>query len=95
LLNNLVELSDKIITKIDDLKLLIGLLLEVSPSNIEITVKELTFSGCCGKICKSLPRYRKIKDIVINKKQSFGVSSNQFFIQMGTEFNISLEYVLL
>jgi hypothetical protein len=95
LLNNLAELSEKIITKIDDLKQLISLLTEVATDNIDIVVEEFDVKNCCGMLCKVLPRYRKISDIIINKKQSFKVVFNQYFIQMGTEFNISLEFVLL
>jgi hypothetical protein len=51
--------------------------------------------GFCATVCKKIPQYRKIKDIIINKKQSFEVSYNKYYIQMGMEFNISLEYVLL
>jgi Ser-tRNA(Ala) deacylase AlaX len=94
LLNNLVELSDKIITKIDDLRLLVSLLIEESPAAVNIEIEEIDVKNCCGMICKNLPRYRKIKQIIINNKQNFQVSHNQFFTQMGTEFNISLEYVL-
>jgi hypothetical protein len=95
LLNNLVELSDKIITKVSDLTLLISLLLNISQNKIDILVEEISSSGCCGKICRQLPRYRKINDIIIDKKQSFKVSYNQFYIQLQTEFNISLDFVLL
>jgi hypothetical protein len=94
LINNLVELSDNIIMKKDDLTYLISLLLEVDKSAIEILVQELSVQ-CCGKICSKLPRYRKIDDIIVNNKQSFQVSSNQYFIQMRTEFNISLDYIML
>jgi hypothetical protein len=41
LLNNLVELSDKIITKIEDLRLLISLLIEESPAAVNIEVEEI------------------------------------------------------
>jgi hypothetical protein len=95
LLNNLIELSEKIITKVADLQLLISLLLETDKSNIMIDVEEITTTNCCGKICNKLPRYRKINDIIINNKQSFKVSYNQYYIQMSLEFNISLEYILL
>jgi hypothetical protein len=67
LLNNLIELSEKIITKIDDLKHLLSLLLDVSNDNIDVVVDELELKGCCGTFCKALPRYRKIEDIIINK----------------------------
>jgi hypothetical protein len=94
LLSNLIELSDKIITKIDDLRLLIALLLSIPKADIQVEVKEITMKGFCGTVCKKIPRYWKIKDIII-KKQSFKVSYNQYYIQMCMEFNISLEYVLL
>jgi hypothetical protein len=95
LLNNLVEFSDKIITKIEDLRLLISLLIEESPAAVNIEVEEIEIKNWCGTICKNLPRYRKIKHIIINNKQTFQVSHNQFYIQMGIEFNISLEYFML
>jgi hypothetical protein len=95
LLNNLVELSNKIITKIEDLRLLISLLIEESPAAVNIEVEEIKIKNCLGTIYKKLPRYREIKQIIINNKQTFPVSHNQFYIQMGIEFNISLEYVLL
>jgi hypothetical protein len=94
IINNLVELSDDIIMKLDDLKLLISLLLEIDKSNITIEVEEISTANCCGKICSHLPRYRKISEIIIDKKQSFKVSHNQYYIQMQTEFNISLDYVI-
>jgi hypothetical protein len=95
LLNNLIELSDKIIAKIDDLRLLIALLLSIPKADVQVEIEEITMKGFCGTICKKIPRYRKDKDIIINKKQSFEVCYNQYYIQMGMEFNISLEYVLL
>jgi hypothetical protein len=95
LLNNLVELSDKIITKISDLTLLISLLLVISQSKIDVLVDEVSTTTCCGKICRQLPRYRKINDIIIDKKQSFKVYYNQFYVQLQTEYNISLDFVLL
>jgi hypothetical protein len=95
LLNNLVELSEKIITKLSDLYLLISLLLDIPQDRITINVEEITVNGCCAKICKHLPRYRKINSIIIDNKQSFEVAYNQFYIQLQTEFNISLSYVLL
>jgi hypothetical protein len=95
LLNNLVELSDKIVTKISDLTLLISLLLDISIDKINIQVEEITTTNCCGKVCKLLPRYRKINDILIDNRQSFRVSHNSYYIQLQTEYNISLDYVLL
>jgi hypothetical protein len=76
LLNNLIELSDKIITKIDDLRLLIALLLSIPKADVVVEVEEITMKGFCGTVCKKIPHYRKVKDIIINKKQSFEVSYN-------------------
>jgi Ser-tRNA(Ala) deacylase AlaX len=95
LLNNLVELSEKIITKLSDLHLLISLLIDIPQDRITINVEEISVNNCCGKICKHLPRYRKITEIIIDNKQSFEVAYNQFYIQLQTEYNISLNYVLL
>jgi hypothetical protein len=95
LLNNLIELSDKIITKIDDLRLLISLLLSIPKADVQVEVEKITMKGFCGTICKKILRYRKVKNIIINKKQWFDVCYNQYYIQMGMDFNISLEYVLL
>jgi hypothetical protein len=61
---------------------------------VQVEVEEITMKGFYGTVCKKIPRYRKVKDIVINKKQSFELSYNQYYIQID-EFNISLEYVLL
>jgi hypothetical protein len=93
LLNNIVELSDKIKTKIDDLQLLISLLLDVPIADVVVQVEEIAVKNCCGEICKRLPRY--LNDIIIKNKQSFKVSHNQYYIQLQTQFNISLDYVLL
>jgi hypothetical protein len=95
LLNNLIELSEKIIMKVSDLTLLISLLLQIDKSAVYIDVEEISTTNCCGKVCNKLPRYRKINDIIINNKQSFKVSFNQYYIQMNLEFNISLDFLLL
>jgi hypothetical protein len=95
LINNLVELSDKIITKTDDLQLLISFLLDNIPLNeVTIETEELTVKNCCKKISKQLPRYRKIEDILIKDKNSFKVLYNQYYVQLQTQFNISLDYIL-
>jgi hypothetical protein len=95
LLNNLVELSDKIVAKLSDLSLLISLLLDISIDKVNVQVEEIKTTNCCGKVCKLLPKYRKINDIIIDNKQSFRVSHNSYYIQLQTEYNISLDYVLL
>jgi hypothetical protein len=67
LLNNLIELS-KIVTKIDDLRLLIALLLSIPKTDVQVEVEEITTKGFCGTTCKKIPQYRKVKDIIINNK---------------------------
>jgi hypothetical protein len=57
LLNNLNELSDKIITKIDDLRLLIASLLSIQKADVQIEVEEITMKGFCGTVCKKIQRY--------------------------------------
>jgi hypothetical protein len=51
--------------------LLIALLLSVPKSDVVVEVEEITMKGFCGTVCKKILRYRKVKDIIINKKQSF------------------------
>jgi predicted methyltransferase len=62
LLNNLIELFDKIITKVDDLRLLISLLLSIPKAVVVVEVEEIILKGCCKTICKQIPRYRKVKE---------------------------------
>jgi hypothetical protein len=52
LLKNLVELSDKIITKIDDRRLLISILIEEPISAVYIDVEEINPKNCCNEICR-------------------------------------------
>jgi hypothetical protein len=94
LLNNLIELFDMIITKLDDLRLLIALLLSIPKADVQVKVEEITMKGFCGTVCKKFRDTEKLK-ILLLKKKSFEVSYNQYYIQMVMEFNISLEYVLL
>jgi hypothetical protein len=76
LLNNIVEFSNNVITKIDDLQLLISLLLNIQISGVVVQVEEIAVKNCCGEICKRFPCYRKIDDIIIKNKQSFKVFYN-------------------
>jgi hypothetical protein len=50
LINNLVELSEHIIMKIDDLIYLISLLSEVEKSEIQINADEILLKRCCGMV---------------------------------------------
>jgi hypothetical protein len=68
LLNNLIELSSKTVMKMDDLCLLLSLLISVPICDVQIEVEKTTLKECCGTICKQTPRYRKVKDIIINKR---------------------------
>jgi hypothetical protein len=96
LLNNMLEISNKIVFKLDDLKVLISILLEIEPSAIEIVYEDyLKNISCCTKICKKIPLFKKINDIIINNKQSFLISYNTIAIQLQTEFNISLNHIIL
>jgi hypothetical protein len=96
LLNNLLEVSDKIVFKMEDLKHLISILLEIEANMVAIDYEDVLKNiGCCGKICKKLPLFKKINDIIINNRQSFLVSYNTIAVQLQTEFNISLTYIIL
>jgi hypothetical protein len=95
LINNLVELSEKIVMKTDDLHTLIAILLEIDKDKVNIEIDEISTNNCCGKICSKLPRYRKIKNIIIDNKAIFQISHNQYYTQMMTEFNISLDFIMI
>jgi hypothetical protein len=95
LLNNLIELSDSIIMKMEDLIFLISILLQISEkSDVKVDVEDIETKSCCGRICSKLPRYRKINDIIIKNKSSFKVAYNQYYVQMMTEYNISMDYAM-
>jgi hypothetical protein len=50
-----VELSDGIITSLDDLTTLVAIITEQSKERVRITVKEIQGKNCCLKICRTLP----------------------------------------
>jgi hypothetical protein len=81
--------------KKDDLEYLISILLEIDRKNIDIEVEEIQTKTGCGKICSKLPSYRRIEDIIIDKKKSFEINHNQYYVQMSTEFNIRLDYIMV
>jgi hypothetical protein len=95
LLNNLIELSDNIIMKMEDLIFLISILLQLNSSDFRVDVEDIEAKNCCGKICSKLPRYRRINDIIIKNKSSFKITYNQYYVQMMTEYNISLDYIMI
>jgi hypothetical protein len=81
--------------KMEDLIFLISILLQLTESDIKVDVEDIEISKvCCGKICSKLPRYRKINDVIIKNKSSFKVAYNQYYVQMMTEYNISMDYVM-
>jgi ribosomal protein S26 len=94
LINNLIELSKKIILKEKDLKKLISLLITDGDETKIIIEYELPEKLKSCSFCEHVPIYRKILSIIINKKQEFKITYNQYSTQMQTEFNISLYYVL-
>jgi hypothetical protein len=94
LINNLIELSSKIILKEKDLKKLLSLLITDGDESKIIINYELPdkFKSCT--CCEHVPIYRKILAIIIDNKHEFRFNHNQYSTQIQTEFNISLDYVL-
>jgi hypothetical protein len=95
LLNNLLEISKHIVLKEEDIMKLISILVtdgDVSRIKIDYELPDqFKTCGCCSK----LPVYRKITSIIIDKKNSFKIKYKSFYVQMQTEFNISLDYILI
>jgi hypothetical protein len=94
LINNLLELSRKIILKEKDLKKLLALLItdgDESKIAIDYELPEKLKSCSC---CEHIPVYRKILSIIIDNKYEFKYHHNQYATQIQTEFNISLDYIL-
>jgi hypothetical protein len=95
LMNNIAEFSKKIVFKEEHLKKLIAILVTENDEtriHIEYDVPE-KICKCCQPCWKSF-LYKEIKSIIIDNKNEFSIFYNQFHTQMGTEFNISLEYIL-
>jgi hypothetical protein len=93
LANNILEISKYIVMKENDLKKLIAIL--VTDDDVSRILVECDLPDSC-KCCKfGIPIYKKITSIIIDKKYEFKVTYNQFYTQMQTEFNISLDYVLI
>jgi hypothetical protein len=94
LLNNMVKLSDGIITSLDDLTTLVVIITGHSKDQVLITVKEIESKNCCLRVCKALPLYRRVEGITINKR-SFISGFPDLYKKMEMEFNISLNYVMI
>jgi hypothetical protein len=52
------------------------LLIAIPKAYVQVEVEKITMKGFCGTVCKKILWYRKIKDIIINKKQLFEVLYN-------------------
>jgi hypothetical protein len=95
LLNNLLEIFKHIVFKEEDIIKLISILVtdgDVSRIKIDYELPDqFKACGCCSK----LPIYRKITSIIIDNKNSFKIRYQSFYVQMQTEFNISLGCVLI
>jgi hypothetical protein len=95
LLNNLLEISKYIVLKEEDImKLIFILVTDSDVSRIKIDYElpdQFKICSCCSK----LPVYRKITSIIIDNKNSFKIIYESFYVQMQTEFNISLDYILI
>jgi hypothetical protein len=94
LINNLIELSKKIILKEKDLKKLISLLITDGDDSKILIEYELPDKLKTCSFCEHVPIYKKILSIIIDNKYEFRYNHNQYSTQMQTEFNISLDYVL-
>jgi hypothetical protein len=93
LANNILEISKFIVMKEEDLIKLIAILVTDDDISRILVMTDLPDSfKCCP--CSSIPIYKKITSIIIDKKYEFKVTYNQFYTQMQTEFNISLDYIL-
>jgi hypothetical protein len=95
LLNNLLEISKHIVLKEEDITKLISILVtDGDVSRIKIDTELPDQFKACGCFSK-LPMYRKITSIIIDNKNSFKIKYELFYVQMKTEFNISLDYILI
>jgi hypothetical protein len=94
LINNVIELSKQIVMKEEDLKKLIAILVTDDDVSRILINSELPSQFKCCNSCSSIPIYKKISSIIIDKKYEFKITYNQFYTQMQTEFNISLDYIL-
>jgi hypothetical protein len=95
LLNNLLEVFKHIVFKEEDIINLISILVtdgDVSRIKIEYELPD-NFNVC--SYCTKLPISRQITSIIIDNKNSFKIKYESFNVQMQTEFNISLDYILI
>jgi hypothetical protein len=86
LLNNLRDLGNKVIYRVEDLKEMIEILTGVTDINID-TDEVPVMCGC------KIPIYAKIKSIALNKTNQFLTSD--IATRLREEFKISLEFAIL
>jgi hypothetical protein len=68
-----VELSDGIITNLDDLTALVAIITNQPKNKVRVVIKEVEVKNCCLKITSSclsetLPLYRQVEVILINNE---------------------------
>jgi NH3-dependent NAD+ synthetase len=99
LLNNVVELSDGVVTNFDDLTTLVAIITGQSKEQVRVVIKEVEVKNCCLKITTSylsetLPSYRQVEVILIYN-EPFNSKFPDLYKMMEEKFNISLNYVLI
>jgi hypothetical protein len=99
LLNNVVELSDGIVTNLDDLTTLVAFITNQPKEQVRIIIKEIEAQNCCLSIVsnclsETLPLYRQIELILVNNKP-FKFKYPDSYKLMEERYNISLNYVLI
>jgi hypothetical protein len=97
LLNNVVELSDGVVTNLDDLTTLVAIITNQPKDKVRVVIKEV--DDCCLRIScsclmETLPLYRQVEVILINN-EPFKSKYPDLYKKMEEEFNISLNYVLI
>jgi hypothetical protein len=93
LANNIFEKSKLIVMREEHLRKLISFLVtNGDESRVTIVYEPVIKSNCCCGISKFL--FNSITDILIDKKESFKVIYNTFYVQMQETLKISLDFVL-
>jgi hypothetical protein len=97
LLNNVIELSDGVVTNLDDLTTLVAIITNQPKYKVRVVVNEVEdfcLKIVCSCLNSTLPLYRQIEMILINN-EPFNSQYPDLYKMMEEEFNISLKYVLI
>jgi hypothetical protein len=97
LLNNVIELSDGVVTNLDDLTTLVAIITNQPKDKVRVVVNEVEnfcLKITCSCLNSTLPLYRQIETILINN-ESFKSKYPDLYNMMEEGFNISLKYVLV